>query len=224
MTLDLNDIVIPYQEYYGSNNQQMQRLIADGRIPISVSQVMERRLNSRKQNWKDNYFGTGDAIVYHPDGKFKVVLDSQKLREITSESKLNNGALVLADGMYEQFQGEEFKRENAIFERELTAKEVKAHAVWRCFARNQELLNEYTNKMFLEMKTRFTYDNNMGIYLASPQKMPTLRAAWVGGLGDGSGIDGRVVLGSDIGRFVGVAPEALSASNKTESGLEMRSK
>ncbi len=80
----------PYESFEGRNIDQMPLLIADGRVPASVADVMERRLNSKNPNWKSSYFDTGDMIVYHPDGKFKVVRDTQLLREISPQTKLVN--------------------------------------------------------------------------------------------------------------------------------------
>jgi hypothetical protein len=54
--------------YTGSNVRQMPKLIADGRVPASVSQIMQRRLNLRNDEEYDffmnNYFDTGDAVGY----------------------------------------------------------------------------------------------------------------------------------------------------------------
>ncbi|MEK6856187.1 MAG: hypothetical protein AABX66_03460 [Nanoarchaeota archaeon] len=94
MTLELNDAVLPYKEFYGRNVDQMPALVADKRVPLSVAGLMERRLNSGKAVWKNNYFDCGDAIAYHPDGGVKIVLDAKPLREMTASSKLKNGALI----------------------------------------------------------------------------------------------------------------------------------
>ncbi len=76
--------------------------------------------------------------------------------------------------------------------------------------------------MFPEMKQRFQYDAAMGLYLTSREKVPTLRAACVGRLEGRSQFYGGFDLGSDDGRLVGVAPEALNAPGKaiTRPNLE----
>ena len=215
MGLDLNNTIVPYKEFYGRNVDQMPALIAESRIPLSVAGLMQQRLRSGKQDWKDNYFDTGDAIVYHPDGRVKIVLDSQLLRDINPKSELLNGALVLVDGVYETLQGPEFTREKLakITERDLALEEVKTHPFWQTLARDGALLNEYADSMGAEMKQRFKYDSIMGVYLASAEKKPTARAACVYGLVDGNGSDAGDGYGLDFGfgRLVGVAPEALSA-------------
>ncbi|MBS3117851.1 hypothetical protein J4430_03150 [Candidatus Woesearchaeota archaeon] len=81
----LNDVQ-KHKEFYGRNIEQMPKLIAEGRTPLSIAGLMKRRievLNSpyevRSAYW-DNYFGTGDGIACHPNGKGKVVLDAKPLR------------------------------------------------------------------------------------------------------------------------------------------------
>ena len=220
MTLNLNNPIVPYKEFYRQENpryvDQMPLIIAEGRVPISVAGVMERRVNSDLQDWEDNSFYTGDAIAYHPDKKFRIVLDAEPLRTLTSQSNLQNGALILPDGLYEDLQGDEFEYKDVkkLLEKELSQEEVLRHPIWRTVARDQALLEEYVPKMFKEMKSRFNYDENMGVYLDSFDKVPKLRALVVYRLEDGSGLSGRGDLGNDYGRLVGVAPEALNAHGK----------
>ena len=116
MSLKLNELVESYKEFYGRNVDQMPKLIAEGRVPINTSQVMEKRLNVRNSNqevrsaWIDNYFDTGDSVVDHPDGRIKIGLDSKTLREMTPDSPRRDGALILTEDIYNNLQGEEFKK------------------------------------------------------------------------------------------------------------------
>ena len=105
-----------FEIYKGRNVDAMPKLLADGRIPMNVSQLMQRRLDLRnddtgvKDFYIDNYFDTGDAVVYHPDDRVKIVLDSQHLRDMTPESPRNGGALILGEDVYKVLEGEEFKK------------------------------------------------------------------------------------------------------------------
>ncbi len=223
MTLDLNETIQPYKHFEGKNIEQMPLLIKEGRIPISVTGLMQRRLYSGKQDWKNNYFDTGDAFVYHPDGRVKIVLDAPPLRTLNPESTLKNGGLVLEDGVYETLLGPEFVRDTLtdMLEHDLSAEEVKTHPIWRAFARDYALLNEYTDRMFAEMKKEYNYEIAMSVYLPSKEKVPTLRAAYVYGLEVRSQLGSWGGLDFGSGRLVGVAPEALSASgNASQFNLE----
>ena len=220
MALKLNTIIEPYKEYYGRNIDQMPNLIADGRVPMNVAQLMQRRLevgnfdDEVRNSYIDNYFDTGDAVVYHPDGRVKIDLDSQTLRDMTPERPRSNGALVLTSEFYDTLPGEEFmKGKLGKINDSLSREDVKAHPVWKVLARDQALLNDYTDFIFAEGKQRFDYDTAMGIFPASTGgNTPEMRAWCVCWLEYYSYACGRGYLGN--GRLVGIAPEALSTSRK----------
>jgi len=226
MALTLNTTKQAYKAFpekgTAPNTKQMPKLIAEGRVPISVAELMQRRLNVRnaeagvKTDWMDNYFDTGDAIVYHPDGRVKIILDSQHLREITPQSKLNRGALLLTEDDYNALQGQELKRDKlGKTGTSLSKADVKAHPVWKVLARDQTLLDDYADYIFAEGKNRFSYDNAMRIYTTSANgKTPEMRAWFVYRLGGRSYAGGRDSLGYVGGRLVGLAPEALGALGK----------
>jgi hypothetical protein len=163
------------------------------RVPISVANVMERRLNSRRTEWKDKGFITGDAIATSPDGdELKIVLDAVQLRELTQQSQVNNnGSLVLGDGIYDTLQGEEFRYLNVSdwFEKKFSSYNVKWNRFWRVLSRDQCLLNEYTDQMYPIMKNRFRIDSAMSFELR-PRECNTLRMVYICNLEEESSIIG----------------------------------
>ena len=92
----------------------------------------------------------------------------------------------------------------------------------RALARgDKSLLNEYANYIFAQGKKRFGYDNAMGVFLSSTNgNSPEMRAWCVDWLVGRSDADGGVHLGSGDGRFLGIAPEALSAPGKGASNIK----
>jgi hypothetical protein len=227
MGLKLNATREAYQEFYGRNVKQMPKLIADGRVPMNVSQLMQRRLDVRnsdkavKGSYIDNYFDTGDAVVYHRDGRVKIVLDSQTLRDMTPESQRVGGALIIGEDVYNTLEGEEFKKGKlGKVNEQMSREDVKSHPVWKVLARYQGLLNDYADYIFAEGKERFDYDTAMGVYPDSAGDNPKLRAWCVDGLEYGSNACGRSFLDYVLGRFVGIAPEALSAPGKGVSNIK----
>ena len=108
MALQLNEQVVPYQEFFGRNTEQMPMLIKSGRVPMSAAGLMDRRLEVRderfsqkvRSDWHDSHFYTGDGVLYHPDGKIKVVPDARDLRGLNSQSALSNGALLFPTRAY----------------------------------------------------------------------------------------------------------------------------
>ena len=224
MALKLNTSREAYKEFYGRNTEQMPKLIADGRVPMSVAGLMQRRLDVRnsdsdvKSSYMDNWFDTGDAVVYHPDGRVKIVLDSQTLRDMTPESPRNGGALILTAENYDALQGEEFKKGKLGKTGDwLSRADVKSHPVWKVLARDQALLNDYTDYIFTEGK----HNTAMGIFPSSANgETSEMRAWYVSRLGGGSGADGRNDLDGGDGRLLGIAPEALSAPGKGASNIK----
>jgi hypothetical protein len=221
MSLKLNPIL--FKEFYGRNTEQMPKLIAEGRVPMNTSELMQRRLDYRngpaevKTAWMDNYFDTGDAVVYHPNRDVKIVLDSQTLREMTPESRINGGALVLSEDVYEALQGEVFKKGKLgrVGDYSMSREDVKAHPVWRVLARDQTLLNDYVDFIFAEGKERFFYDTAMGVFPTSRggDKLE-MRAWYVGRLEDRSFTDGGYDLVYGGGRLVGIASNARDLVSK----------
>jgi hypothetical protein len=237
--LMLNDQVVPFKEFYGRNNEQMPKLIEEGRIPLSVAGLMEKRLevltNSSdevRSAWWDNYFDTGDGIFYHPDGDLKVVLGAQPIRDMTGNSKLYYGALVLGEDrdssikVYSSLDGAEFKRGDIEGQvgSVLSKDAVKKHPIWNALVTDKALLDEYVDATFAQGKERFDYDNMMGILISSPRNVAIGRILissprnvaigrlwFVDYLSDGSGAYGSSNIRNRDGRLVGVAPEALGA-------------
>ena len=234
--MQLNEPTIEY--FYGRNIDKMPELIAKGMAPLSAAGLMQRRLQSQygsesvRNSLMNNYFDTGDGIVYHPDGsKMIIVPDARPLREINPKSQLVNGALVLEDGMYEKLrsQGHEFTRKDIqkYVGEALTSKEAKSNPLWQALARDPKLLNEYVDLIFAQAKQQFDYDKNMGVYVRDASDVSkdsaTLRPWCVGGLRDWSNAVGRSDLDDSDGRLVGVAPEAQAAKSVvTNSTLETK--
>ncbi len=201
-----------YKEYFGRIIDSMPRLIAEGRVPMNVSQLMQIRLGVKnaegaiKSSWIENYFETGDAIAYKDD-KLKVIADSAYLRRINSQSRIENGALLLEDGAYESLEGPEFKRKEleGLVGIKLDTRQAKSHPIWKVLAKNQASLDEYVPYIFAEAKA-INYGmatGAMGVFLAKPVKFPTMRICSVK---DCSDIDNRDGLGGNFNRVIGIAP------------------
>jgi len=231
--LQLNEPTLEYFE--GRNVDKMPELIAKGMKPLSVSGLMQRRLQAQygsesvRNSLMNNYHDTGDGIAYHPDGRIKIVPDANPLREMNSESRLVNGALVLPDGMYEKLEGHEFTRKDIqkYVGDAITSKDAKSNPLWQALARDPKLLNEYVDLIFAQAKQQFDYDKNMGVYVRDASDVSkdaaTMRLLFVGLLEYGSFANGRDDLGYSDGRLVGVAPEAQAAKSVvTNATLESK--
>lgn len=217
-SLKLNEIEM-FKEFYGKNIDQMPKLLGEGRTPLSTAGLMERKLEvltaseDVKGAWWNNYFSTGDAVIYHPDGRFKVVTGNNAKpfwKELNPKSKLSMRALVLPDGMYDKFNGESFTREEikryGIAEKMLTMEEAKRNPIWKALAGgDQTLLDSYVDAVFKKAEKNPGYDKIMGVWLSQPQEVILGRVLVLSN--DYDGLYGDNL--DSLGRFVGVAPEAL---------------
>ena len=195
------------------NTEEMPRLIADNRDPISPAQIMKRRLELRnsdyaevKENWMYSDFDTGDGALCVPDGSLVVAYDAQALREMTPESKLVGGALDLGDLDLKDVDGTKFTKaqlERMVLGTGLTLEQAKSHPIWEALARDKTLASDYAEMVFKD----HGHDIAMGVSLDQPSDNPKMKAWYVGGVGDESEADGNDDLNYDICRLVGVASE-----------------
>jgi len=217
MALELNEPTAEYKEFYGRNVEQMPKLIAEGRVPMSVADILQRRLDVREDSgdvrayWIDKYLDTGDAVYIHNNGDVKIVLDDQSMWGINAQTRLKNGAVPVTDEQWEKFTGDNVllvpkKRTIELQGRLYNQDAVKDSEEWNFLARNHNRLVEYADVFFPEMKSRFKYDENMGLFLPLTQETPIMRALYVSKLGTGSYAGCGLIDG--FGRLIGVAPEA----------------
>ena len=200
--MQLNDIKPKrekYQEFYGRNIEQMELLIKDKRKPMTVKQIIERRLNSKQNNWRENYFDTCDAIVRYKDN-IKVILNCNLLKKITKKTELTNGGIKTTEKEYQKLKGKEFSISKLELNGWLTKEKALKHPIWRYLLGN-------LHKDYVELVFRNREKNNlMGVFINNEQLI--LRLWYVSRLDARSNAGGWSILGVDDGRLVGVAPEA----------------
>ncbi|SRR3989344_205804 len=122
----------PHREFCGGIEGNMPRLLRGEdifgnvvdvpRVPASFAYVLERRMGAPddvRPAWQTNYFFTGDGSTTGTGGDHLIVLDAQHFRELTAESELYQGALVLADGSWNELKSQ---KENVFH---LTTEEVQ---------------------------------------------------------------------------------------------------
>lgn len=161
-----NRVVVPL---YGQNLvQKMPELIAQGYKPISIAQIMEERLKEAKglevarendyhKIWGGDDLYSGDSILYHPDGRIKVVLDSKKVRNINDISSLKNGSIVLPKGTFEKRKGVEFSKKDTkrFTGKSLELSKILKNEIWLTLARgDKKLLTEYAGEVSLRSTSR----------------------------------------------------------------------
>jgi hypothetical protein len=239
-----------YRDFNGRIKEQMPLVLADSRYPMFTTELFGQRLQGRGINRYVDTGDLISYGSKGSDQEVKFILTATKygttdlgryaLGLINPHSGYINGAVNLNDavdatgkkiaGAYEALQGNGViavkRKDLGVLDTLLTQEQVLNHKGWRIFMRHpdevpKEFAEDFERAKEYVSRVAFSRHNNaMGMYLASEEEVPTLRAAYVGGLGGGSRLYGRVRLDDVNGRLVGVAPEALNAPTE----LEMRSK
>lgn len=164
-----------YKAFVGHLDVTMPRLINENRIPLSISDIMRKRIEVKKKKSKIQYndwwnysFCTGDVIVCHPDSSIRFVLDSEHLRKLTPKKYHDKNALDYANRDVNRFNilTAESEPGDEIFlprmhyesldgleldcfhgEKALPRDEIKNHKVWKFLARDKELLSSYATEV-----------------------------------------------------------------------------
>ena len=217
MELQLDQNIEHYKPFLGRNTEQMHLLIAEDRMPISVSGLESRKFEVLKfynyfsenvrNSWLNYYFDTGDGIALHPNGKVKIVPDALQLRQMNEQSPLRNGALILTEQEWKDLEGLELTRKEAdkYFKNSFTEAKVNENPVHLALARDKNILKEYSHEAFAFMKQKFNYNEGLGLYKRdSAESVPTMRLWMVRRLESRSDVNGRCDLGNNYGLLVGV--------------------
>jgi hypothetical protein len=235
-------------EHYGRNTEQMPNLLRNGEIPISTARFMQVRLehgDAFPDLW-NNYVDTSDLVIY-PQGRnddVYVLLTVDNQNRITDNGRIaldlircdnlasNYGAVVekLSDvgreGLLKVPRSEIITQSRFSYQ-DVSYQDVFSEKMWRILARHPNevpksfaedvaLLGNYTR----DVEKRTGASKNMALYLGNNLKDEiTLKAWYVSRLGDRSYALGWCALDLDDGRFVGIAPEALSELQKTQDGI-----
>ncbi|MEK6969794.1 MAG: hypothetical protein AABW48_05180 [Nanoarchaeota archaeon] len=249
MTLQLSGqserLLEPHREFYGQPIVKMPLLVSgkdeEGKVidvprdPASFTYVLERRMEAPedvREAWQKNYFFTGDGSTAGTKGDHLIVLDAQLLREITPESDLYNGALVLpADAWAElkrqtenvthltaqevqEAQGQGYVKKNGVW----TPANKTVGKVWDTLSRGRDL-TAYVQLVSEHSPHR---DSLLNIYFNQTIKddKPTMRS-WVASSTDYYSDAGGnyYVLDNFYGRLVGVAQKKVRSPPTLEQML-----
>lgn len=111
MELNEKPIREKYKEFCGVGNEQMELLIKDKRVPLTIRQICERRIKSNQNDWRNNPFDSCDACIYGKNGKFKIVKNCKIIKSINSKTNLVKGAIKITEKEYNKIKSKEFDEE-----------------------------------------------------------------------------------------------------------------
>ena len=169
-----------YKKFYGKNIEQMPKLISEGLKPMTIKEIIRRRLNC-EEYFKSNWFDTCDMVVCFKD-KFKIEKDCDLLRSINPNTELKNRGIKITEEQYKKLKGKEFQ------------KGVSKEDVWKYLLEN--LYDDYMKLLGYCPEYYLTDYDLSG------------RSFYVDGLeGDWSYVDGGDDVDGGVGRLVGYATE-----------------
>ncbi len=243
----------PHREFYGQPITQMPLLVSgkdeQGKVvdiprdPASFAYVLQRRMEAPldvRKAWKREYICTGDGSTAGTEDDHLIVFDAQALREMTPESELYDGALVLPTNMWQELKSEIEKDDSkGVY---LNAEEVgqadgqgyvKKNGVWtpanRSVAKAWDALSkgrDLTSYIQLVSKDSPHSNSLLNVYFNRTTKdgKPTMRSWVAGSSDDNSDANGNYYLNNLGGRLVGIAPELSAGKSRTEQGEVTRAR
>lgn len=143
----------------------MQDLIQSKYELMSGVQIMEQRvkLASRELYVGRNIEGAS-SIIYHPDGRIKIITNSKTILGITKTSPLRyKGSLALEEGTFEKTEGYEFSKEERIkyTEEYVPRYKIMQNPILHALAKeDKSLVKEYV-KTFCDLEKECQISINM---------------------------------------------------------------
>jgi len=157
--VDVSQITKICEEFYGKNTEQMQKLLAEGRVPASIARIMQINLALRNDNtgvkelYLDRYYDTSDLKAQRGN-EIKLVLTTyadgsmvpswrKYLGLINPDEKLVGGGVNLGiDDRYDALQGPGVVVTNRgglakVIDAPLTKKQAMDSSFWKVAFRHQ---------------------------------------------------------------------------------------
>lgn len=217
--LELNIKSPKYKIFYGHIRETIPQLISEGRLPITVKEILEERLNVLEKNaskkvvdsWWNHRLYTGDITVYNPNGALKIVKNPQFLLRLEPKRATEDYDLILSNNkeeaqtIYEKMKGIEFTHEEVLDLREnhwsKTKKVFMNNPIWKELVNSQELLGKYYDTVSALEKSNASIPQ-MGLY-THPAKDYEVRPITVNCIDDCSGgLD--TYFPADFNQLIGV--------------------
>jgi hypothetical protein len=233
-----------FQFYPGRLVDSIPKMLADGRVLLSMAHYLQRRVDLKDdttevRDFFNNWSYTGDlnaqkgqevkmVLTTYADGTPTPV--GRKYLELINPSRvLVDGAVNLEiDRRYEKLKGAgvivtDTKDIAKILCEPMSKGDVKDSLFWGVALRHPDFVSrKFAIKGLFDRVVNYTFEEGakrsivkmMGVYLDKSVVNAEMRACYVNGLEDRSGAGGWDSLDGDSGRSVGIAPEALSAQGK----------
>ena len=192
-----------YRIFEGLYTEQMPELIKVGFKPLTISDIMQERLNGNLSF--DDSYSSVSGIAYLED-KFKVIPHSKELEKVNPETILDNSGIKITPEEYNAIQAKDLtKKPDINFNSALFFEQVLYHPGWNELVQDKKLLRQYSEEVFKQVKDRCGSNIAMAFALSKEnQHIPNLRAFSLCGLDKWSHADGFNLFDYENARLVGV--------------------
>ncbi|MBT7902511.1 hypothetical protein HN587_01515 [Candidatus Woesearchaeota archaeon] len=219
--------VLKYEQFYGRPSEQMPHLISEGRKVMNFLDLIQR-FNELFQtpiedskildNWLDARITLGDGVIYHPDGRSKVVPDAEFLKELNERSEFVKGAVLLKETDWDKTTGLELSEHQTKI-CAMPPNYYHTHSIFSYLARNCEEdsnadsdINKFLEIITKIRPTRFNKLHSIKLSLddrcsSGKRKRPVGRAITYTSFGNKSLFDATKSLTTYTNRLIGIAPQ-----------------
>ena len=180
-----------YKLFKGRYVDAMPLLRAEGRMPMSISALMKRRievLDSKDKDLIDAWWGDGYSMGPYDSStgiatfndEIKIVPNAEPLLNINRDSQLYRGALFMAKETYADLKGPIFSRKElrkAGQGKNMTRDQILEHPLWLAAAESDDLRGDYIDAQMQRLGNK----KMMSVYTAGSYSAPTMRELILGG-------------------------------------------
>jgi len=189
--LNENPEIHSYELFKGRYVDTMPVLRAEGRMPMSISALMKRRLEvlgSKDKELIEAWWGDGHAMGAYDSStgiamfndEIKVVPNAEPLLNVNRDSQLYRGALFMTEKKYDAMKGPIFSRKElrkAGQGKNMTRDQILEHPLWLAAAESDDLRGDYIDAQMQRLGNK----KMMSVYTAGSYSAPTMRELILGG-------------------------------------------
>jgi hypothetical protein len=146
-----------YKFFEGDIEVVLGEIIKSNRKPLSTQDVMQAFIQDVKSGknfissyLNQNYIDTCDTVLIHPDEKFKVVRDSELIKNINRDYNISYCHFNLHPDpeksleVYDKSSGDEFYFKNSETNfKKINPDEAKTHPLWNSLVPDKHILEEF---------------------------------------------------------------------------------
>lgn len=189
-----------YTEYSGPLTETIKRVLEDGKIPLTSSQLIRKVVDAKngtdyeKNFWWEKPLTPSNFLIYKPNGDLKVPLNySTDILKKIKEGILDDGGIMISNKEYEETLGTIIRGADKLrldYWQSSPNNEYESNIdpFWNSISNDTKILKDYSKIIYENKKKDFLA---MGVDLFPfGRDFPIVRAFNIQAVRDGANIDG----------------------------------